>query len=91
MAEVVHNSLRYMTDQDLRAMAVYLKAVSAKASPGAQPSAVDELPPRDGVLYVQNCAGCHQARGVGVPGTFPPLAGNPVVLAPDASDMLSSC
>lgn len=27
-------------------------------------------------LYVDKCAGCHQSGGVGVPGAFPPLAGN---------------
>ena len=28
-------------------------------------------------LYATNCAGCHQLDGEGIPGTFPPLAGNP--------------
>nr|WP_245969786.1 cytochrome c [Calidithermus roseus] len=27
-------------------------------------------------LYAQNCAGCHQPDGKGMPGTFPALAGN---------------
>lgn len=27
-------------------------------------------------LYVRHCAACHQAGGTGVPGVFPPLAGN---------------
>ncbi len=30
-------------------------------------------------IYQTNCSSCHQATGQGVPGTFPPLAGNPVV------------
>jgi mono/diheme cytochrome c family protein len=30
-------------------------------------------------LYVQNCSSCHQPNGQGGQGTFPPLAGNPVV------------
>ncbi|HEY4440221.1 MAG TPA: c-type cytochrome, partial [Candidatus Elarobacter sp.] len=30
-------------------------------------------------VYSQSCAGCHGATGQGVPNTFPPLAGNPVV------------
>lgn len=29
------------------------------------------------VIYSANCASCHQATGLGVPGTFPPLIGNP--------------
>jgi mono/diheme cytochrome c family protein len=34
-------------------------------------------------LYTANCAACHGATGVGVPGAFPPLAGDPVVTAAD--------
>lgn len=30
-------------------------------------------------LYGVHCAACHGARGNGVPGTFPPLSGDPVV------------
>jgi ubiquinol-cytochrome c reductase cytochrome b subunit len=30
-------------------------------------------------VYGANCAGCHGATGMGQPGVFPPLAGNPVV------------
>ena len=30
-------------------------------------------------VYQTNCSSCHQATGAGVPGTFPPLAGNPAV------------
>ena len=33
-------------------------------------------------VYAQNCTACHQATGVGVPGGFPPLAGNPYVTGP---------
>lgn len=34
-------------------------------------------------LYGQNCSACHGATGTGVPGAFPPLAGDPVVTAAD--------
>jgi len=30
-------------------------------------------------VYQQNCSSCHGANGQGMPGTFPPLAGNPMV------------
>lgn len=30
-------------------------------------------------VFSANCASCHQATGMGQPGAFPPLAGNPVV------------
>ena len=34
--------------------------------------------------YAQNCQACHGPAGAGVPGTFPPLAGDPVVNGSDA-------
>lgn len=34
-------------------------------------------------LYAASCAGCHQAGGEGLPGTFPPLAGNPAAADPE--------
>ena len=36
-------------------------------------------------LYATHCAACHQATGLGLPGAFPPLKGDPVVLAADAT------
>jgi len=30
-------------------------------------------------VYLANCSGCHQADGLGVSGSFPPLSGNPDV------------
>lgn len=32
-------------------------------------------------LYRTSCASCHQGGGEGIPGVFPPLAGDPVVVA----------
>lgn len=34
-------------------------------------------------LYRTSCANCHQENGQGITGTFPPLAGDPVVTAKD--------
>lgn len=34
-------------------------------------------------LYRTSCASCHQGNGEGIPGAFPPLAGDPVVMAED--------
>ena len=39
-------------------------------------------------LYMNYCAACHQSLGRGIPGAFPPLAGNSVVLAPVPDDLL---
>ena len=35
-------------------------------------------------LYIQECAQCHQLHGGGYKHVYPPLAGNPIVVFPDA-------
>ncbi len=80
MAEVVYNSLQYLSQQDIEAMAVYLKSLPSRAAP-EPPSPV---PPAESSLltslgknvYDANCAGCHGAEGRGMPPAYPPLANN---------------
>lgn len=36
-------------------------------------------------VYAQNCQSCHGVAGAGVPGTFPALAGDPIVNGTDAN------
>jgi len=87
MSEVVHNSLGFMTDTDLQAMAEYLKSLPA-SSPQSADYKPDTTLKTGATLYVDNCSGCHQAQGSGMPGVFPPLAGNAVVLAEEPNDIL---
>ncbi len=54
--------------------------VAAAAAPLAAPvGAASLLPSQDdgAAVYNERCSSCHQPGGVGVPGSFPPLAGNP--------------
>jgi len=39
-------------------------------------------------LYRTSCASCHQNNGQGIPGSFPPLAGDPVVIAKDPGEQI---
>lgn len=49
-----------------------------QAAPSGPAPAVDAALVKAGAgVFTANCAGCHQATGMGVPGAFPPLAGNP--------------
>ena len=81
MAEVAYNSLQYLTDDDARAMAVYLKSI-AEHSPTPPPTSA--LPSTESSLlmslgktvYDARCASCHGAQGEGKPPHWPPLAGN---------------
>ncbi|MGH8618189.1 MAG: cytochrome c [Burkholderiales bacterium] len=87
MAEVVKNSLSYLTDADLKAMAEYLKSIPADSPLRTGRKTFDASRQAGAQLYLDHCAGCHQAQGRGVPNVFPPLAGNGVVLAPDPANI----
>ncbi|HEU4652949.1 MAG TPA: cytochrome c [Steroidobacteraceae bacterium] len=80
MAEVVYNSLQYLSDEDARAMAVYLKSLPQREStppPTSQARLVDPSVMELGrKIYTQQCAVCHGDEGQGHAPAFPPLAGN---------------
>lgn len=92
MAEVVKNSLQYLSFEDSRAMAVYLKELPQEAS--AQPDALDRALEKQGVsesemnsliasgakLYEKHCVECHGVDGEGMPLIYPKLKGNAAVL-----------
>lgn len=88
MAEVIRNSLSYLTDADLKAIGEYLKSLPPDSSLRTGRKQPDPTRVRGAQLYVDNCSGCHQARGQGIPGVFPPLAGNGVVVAADPNNIL---
>ncbi|HSF86174.1 MAG TPA: cytochrome c [Acidimicrobiia bacterium] len=58
-----------------RSFPVALAVAAVVAALAAPVSAADEEDGR--AVYEQACAACHQADGRGIPGSFPPLAGNP--------------
>ncbi len=75
MAEVVSYSTSLLSDQDLNAIAAYLKDQPASPSPAAydpDPRAMK----RGAEIYSDACASCHLADGSGQPRFFPPLKGN---------------
>ena len=81
MADVVYNSLQYMTDADVKAMAVYLKSLAQPRPPAAPTSNIPGsesslLVALGKTIYDNQCAVCHGAEGLGKPPNFPPLAGN---------------
>lgn len=85
MAEVVHRGTQYLSDADLRSMAVFLRSLP-QDDPGqgaAQAPAVRDREPRmvdlGERIYGERCASCHGDAGEGIPGAFPPLAGNRAV------------
>ncbi|MFC5459128.1 c-type cytochrome [Massilia niabensis] len=77
MAEVVAQSLQHMTNEDLTAMARYLKSLPGTAAPQKDPGppAPEKIMQAGARLYGQHCATCHGERGEGK-GPYPALAGN---------------
>jgi mono/diheme cytochrome c family protein len=88
MAEVVVTSTSRMSDNDIRAIAVYLKDLPA----GAPEPVVAPPPPAqmaDGEkLYKAACIACHEVDGTGAPRIYPPLPGNANLQSADPSSTL---
>jgi len=57
------------------------KIAAAKVDPN-KTWTMDELKAHGEKVYAQNCVACHQATGMGVPGTFPALSGSKMVNGP---------
>jgi mono/diheme cytochrome c family protein len=89
MAEVVMRSTQHWREPDLQAVADYLlswptPSLDEADTPRAAPAALQQ----GRALYEKHCADCHGLQGEGAPGVYPPLAGNPSVLQPDARNLV---
>jgi mono/diheme cytochrome c family protein len=77
MGEVVSYSTSLMSDQDLNAIATYLKSVPS--SPAGRSSSPDSGAMKRGEqIFSDGCASCHLEGGKGQPRYFPPVAGDAV-------------
>jgi mono/diheme cytochrome c family protein len=97
MLDVVNNSTPYLADEDLNAMALFLKSLPTTAQQPAfayDDAATKELQsgkpqPAGAAIYLGSCAACHRVDGKGQVPLLPPLAGNPTVLDPDPSSLIN--
>jgi alcohol dehydrogenase (quinone), cytochrome c subunit len=97
MLDVVNNSTPYLTDDDIRAMATYLKSLPATApqaqfayDDAATKALQDGKPQGAGAaIYLGTCAACHGIDGKGQAPFMPPLAGNPAVLDANPSSLIN--
>jgi mono/diheme cytochrome c family protein len=87
MAEVVRESLQYLSAADIGAMALYLKSLPHTGAPPAPKLSATGLQ-KDPVLklgaslYRTHCVDCHRENGSGMPPAYPALAGNPALGMP---------
>jgi mono/diheme cytochrome c family protein len=92
MVDVVRQSTSSMTEEDVTAIAVYLKTLPARGAKTVPAPAVvyaatrQELP--GAAIYGGFCQRCHGANGEGDLPKRPALAGNPAVLAPNPASLL---
>jgi len=99
MVEVVNNSTQHMSDTDLQGMAEYLKSLPAVEEANATPYAYNDADTQQQLamdfskpgarVYNEYCSNCHVTSGAGYYPYQPPLAGNPVVMDPDASSLIN--
>ncbi|MEA3129816.1 MAG: hypothetical protein QOF46_1611 [Paraburkholderia sp.] len=100
MVQQVEDSTQYLSDQDLRAIASYLKTLPAQQPSGnynpghpVARSAVDgnrvrERQSSGAAVYGSFCVRCHGVQGMGVPPLYPRLAGNPTVISDDTTSLI---
>ena len=67
MAEVNHNSLMYLTHDDLKSIGVYLKTVESEERLGVPGSDAKPSLQRGRQVYVSSCIECHQKGEMGAP------------------------
>ncbi|GAB1257534.1 cytochrome c [Aurantivibrio plasticivorans] len=99
MVEVINNSTQYMTDADLKAMAVYLKSLPAVNEKNDQPWEYSDATAKaiqafdfsatGSQVYFEYCGSCHAYDGAGHSLDMPSLAGNPVIMDPDPSSLIN--
>lgn len=58
------------------------KKMAASADDPNKEWSADELKARGEQVFAQNCVACHQATGMGIPGTFPALNGSKIATGP---------
>lgn len=83
MATVVRQSLQHLSDDDMHAIAVYLKSIGKKEADikkprknPVMPEAVRQYLAKGELVYEKHCQDCHGDTGQGKSNIYPPLAGN---------------
>jgi mono/diheme cytochrome c family protein len=88
MAEAVSHSTSLMSNDDLAAVATFLKDRSVGSAPTSGPASDDRTMRAGAAIFKDNCAACHRDNGTGDSGLFPRLAGSPLVQSPDPTTLI---
>jgi mono/diheme cytochrome c family protein len=88
MAEVIAGATSTMSDNDVRAIAVYLKDLAAGATEANIIAPPDSSMKAGNEVYAHACVSCHEKDGSGAPRIYPPLPGNALLQSADPSSTL---
>lgn len=94
MADVVYNSLQYLTEEDVRAMTDYLRSLpdreisSSTRQPQIAPERLESVMVRGQEIYESNCMDCHGDAGQGTVAASA-LVGNRAVTLADPTNVIN--
>jgi mono/diheme cytochrome c family protein len=89
MSDVIRDSTSQLHDNDLKALAAYLKdQPGTQSSPGTAIAGNDPAMRAGQAIFVDNCSACHAADGTGVANLIPPLKDNPIVQSIDPTSLI---
>ncbi|MCM2293147.1 cytochrome c [Allorhizobium sp. BGMRC 0089] len=89
MAEAIEASTSQMKDDDLKAIAVYLKSLKGGDTEKPQPLDASDARMKIGAaVYHDTCMACHGGNGQGASQLFPALAENPIVQQKSAESLI---
>jgi mono/diheme cytochrome c family protein len=87
MREEVQQSSYALHEDDLRAIAVYLKSLPGQDDTRSPVAADDPAMKAGEAIYTDQCSACHMRSGKGIPRLFPSLAGAPTVQQPNVTSL----
>ncbi|RZN32798.1 c-type cytochrome [Bradyrhizobium sp. Leo121] len=88
MGEVVDLSTSRLSDEDVKAMATYLKDVTGPKPVADNSSADQKVLAAGGAIYQDLCSACHKSDGTGVPNLIPNLSQAATVNTGDPTTVL---
>ena len=88
MAEAIMDSTSKFTDDDLKAIATYLKDQPIENAPEDAAGPDAGVMKSGSAIYAEQCSACHAADGSGIDGLFPMLKGSSLVQSGDPASVL---
>jgi mono/diheme cytochrome c family protein len=88
MSEVVVDSTSHLHDEDLRAIATYLKSLPGQGEAPKPLAGTDPAMRAGKAIFADQCNACHISSGAGIPNMFPALKDSPAVQSADPTNLI---